>query len=155
MKKTIRKYSVSLVAEGKVPYPVDALLDNQITAANVLWADLNTKDREYFIVLTLNHRHRINGYHTVAIGNLSAAIVTPPEVFLPALLDRASAIIVGHNHPSGSPEPSKQDRKITTRLCDAGKLLGVPVLDHIIVGSGQESLHFYSFNQEGHIPQWT
>lgn len=100
-------------------------------------------DREYFIVLLLDRKHTAIGLNTVSIGSLTGSIVAPREVFKPAILANAAAILCAHNHPSGDPQPSAEDRAITTRLMAAGTLLGIELLDHIIVGDGTEA--YFSF----------
>jgi DNA repair protein RadC len=102
---------------------------------------LRTARREHFLVLLLNARHECTGVDTVSIGSLNASIVHPREVFNPAVLASAAAIVLAHNHPSGDPEPSEEDLSITKRLVECGELLGISVLDHIIVaGRGLASL---------------
>ena len=105
-------------------------------AASIAAKYLEGQDREHFIVLLLDTKHRVNAIHTVAIGTLSQALVHPREVFKAALLANAAAVILAHNHPSGDVTPSPEDLAITKRLKDAGELLGVPVLDHLIIGDG-------------------
>jgi DNA repair protein RadC len=97
--------------------------------------NLRRMQREHFIVLLLNARHEVIGRETVSIGSLNASIVHPREVFKPAVLASAASIVLVHNHPSGDPEPSEEDLNITKRLVQAGDLLGIAVLDHVIVAS--------------------
>ena len=94
---------------------------------------LRREQREHFLVLLLNARHEVMGKETVSIGSLNASIVHPREVFKPAITASAASVILVHNHPSGDPEPSEEDLTITKRLVEAGELLGVQVLDHVIV----------------------
>ena len=89
--------------------------------------------REHFLVLLLNARHEVMAKETVSVGSLNASIVHPREVFKPALLASAASIVLCHNHPSGDPEPSEEDLTITKRLVEAGELLGIGVLDHVII----------------------
>jgi len=97
--------------------------------------------REIFKVITLNSAGFITGEHTVSEGGLAASIVEPRAVFRRAVLGNAASLICIHNHPSGNPEPSEQDLRITRQLVDAGKLMGIPVHDHIIIaGSTYTSL---------------
>ena len=98
-------------------------------------ARLRKEAREHFLVLLLNARHEVTGQETVSIGSLNASIVHPREVFRPAVLASAAATVLVHNHPSGDPEPSEEDLSITKRLVEAGELLGIQVLDHVIVAS--------------------
>jgi DNA repair protein RadC len=94
---------------------------------------LKKEQREHFLVLLLNARHEVMGRETVSIGSLNASIVHPREVFKPAITTSAASIILVHNHPSGDPEPSEEDLSITKRLVEAGELLGIGVLDHVII----------------------
>jgi DNA repair protein RadC len=96
---------------------------------------LRKEKREHFLVLLLNARHEVIGRETVSIGSLNASIVHPREVFKPAILESAASILLVHNHPSGDAEPSEEDLAITKRLVEAGELLGIQVLDHVILAS--------------------
>lgn len=96
---------------------------------------LRKEQREHFLVLLLNARHEVMAKETVSVGSLNASIVHPREVFKPAVLASAASIVLVHNHPSGDPEPSEEDLTITRRLVQAGDLLGIGVLDHIIIAS--------------------
>ncbi len=97
--------------------------------------------RESFWVLGLDARARPRCCYQVALGTLDACLVHPREVFAPALLARAASLILVHNHPSGDPRPSDEDRELNVRLCAAGELLGIPVLDHLVVSrSGYSAL---------------
>lgn len=91
--------------------------------------------KETFAALLLDGRHRVSGFLEISVGTLTASLVHPREVFGPALSLGAAAIVVAHNHPSGNPEPSGEDLEVTARLREAGTLLGVPVLDHVIIGA--------------------
>jgi len=94
-------------------------------------------DREQFVVLLLDGKNRVLGFNVVSTGSLTAALVHPREVFKPAILANAAAIILLHNHPSGDAEPSPEDRAITERLRHAGELLGIRILDHVVIGDGR------------------
>jgi DNA repair protein RadC len=96
-----------------------------------------TLDREMFAVVLLDGKNQVIGFNVVSVGSLTAALVHPREVFKPAILANAAAIILVHNHPSGDPEPSAEDRAITARLKEAGELLGIRVLDHVVIGDGR------------------
>ncbi len=100
---------------------------------------------ECFYVLYLDTKGRLLHEQEVSRGTLSSSLVHPREVFAPALLRRAAAIVVAHNHPSGDPEPSADDRTTTRRLQRAGRLLGIELLDHVVVGAGR----FTSFLEQG------
>ena len=142
-------YKISLVREGRV-----ACYEQQIrSSANVstiLQTYLADVDREHFVVLLLNQKNRVVGVNTVSIGSLTASVVHPREVFKPAILSNAASIILAHNHPSGQPQPSQEDRVLTVRLVAAGKLLGISVLDHVIIGDGTSA--YFSFADEGLLP---
>lgn len=101
------------------------------------------KRQEYFICLSLDSNGRIIKRRTVTIGLLNATLVHPREVFAGPLQDRAAAVVVAHNHPSGSAEPSQEDIKTTQQLVAAGLILSIPVQDHIIVARTEH----YSFRQ--------
>lgn len=89
--------------------------------------------QEHLLCFTLTLRHQVIACHTVSIGTVSASLIHPREVFRPALLDNASAIILCHNHPSGLCEPSPSDRVVTKQIAEAGELLGIELLDHVVV----------------------
>jgi len=91
-------------------------------------------ERERFGVLCLDRKHGVLRAEVVAVGSLDAVIVHPREVFRPAVRAGASAVVVAHNHPSGDPTPSPEDHALTRRLSEAGTLLGIPLLDHLVVG---------------------
>lgn len=100
---------------------------------------------ECFFVLYLDTKGRLLHEQEISHGTLSSALVHPREVFAPALLRRAAAVVVAHNHPSGDPEPSADDRTTTRRLQRAGRLLGIELLDHVVIGAGR----FVSFLEQG------
>ena len=105
-------------------------------------------DREQFVVILLDGKNRVLGFNVVSVGTLNASIVHPREVFKSAIISNAAAMILVHNHPSGDPVPSAEDRAITQRLVAAGNLLGIRVLDHVVVGD--DGRHF-SFNDAGQL----
>ena len=95
--------------------------------------DIRTKQQEYFVCLTLDGANRLIAKRIISIGTLTSSLVHPREVFSDAITDRAASIIVAHNHPSGNLQPSGADRAVTERLREAGELLGVTLLDHLII----------------------
>ncbi|MEK7315640.1 MAG: DNA repair protein RadC [Candidatus Eisenbacteria bacterium] len=95
---------------------------------------IGREDREHFVAVLLSSRSTVIGIETISIGSLNASIVHPREVFKPAIVHSASAIALAHNHPSGDVTPSEEDLAITRRLKEAGRLLGIELVDHIIVG---------------------
>lgn len=114
---------------------VDALLREEMLSS----------DRERFLALLLNGKNKLLGIEEVSKGSLGASIVHPRELFKAAILANAAAIICAHNHPSGDPTPSAEDRRITERLRRAAEVLGIPILDHVVIGDPS----FYSFADNG------
>jgi DNA repair protein RadC len=98
--------------------------------------ELRGLSRETFHALLLDSKHRFRRRERVSEGTLTSSLVHPREVFGPALREGAAALIVVHNHPSGDPEPSIEDLAVTRRLVEAGRLLGVPLLDHVVIADG-------------------
>ncbi len=138
-------YACSLVRDGSVATD-SRMIDGARSAAAILRPIIKDADREYFVVLALSSRRHCIGAEIVSIGTLSASLVHPREVFKPAILLNAAAVVVAHNHPSGDCTPSAEDRDVTRRLTRAGELLGIPVADHVIIGEGDT---FYSFREHG------
>jgi len=99
-------------------------------------AGIKDKAKEHFKLILLNTRNKIIGISTISIGSINASIVHPREVFKNAIQANAAQVIVAHNHPSGDPSPSEADEVITERLVNAGDMLGIEVLDHVILGNG-------------------
>jgi DNA repair protein RadC len=116
-------------------------------AYEILNMYLQGADRENLVVVMLDIKNKIIGINTVGIGVLGSCPVHPREVFKPAILSNAAGIIIAHNHPSGDPNPSQDDMQMTQRIDEAGKLLGIKLVDHVIVGDGR----FYSFREAGNI----
>ena len=106
--------------------------------------------RESFWSLTLDVRHRVVAQRLVSLGGLGNAPVHPREVFAPAIKDRAAALVVAHNHPSGDPSPSGDDRLVTERLRQVGELVGIELLDHVVVGHER----YFSFADEQEHALW-
>jgi DNA repair protein RadC len=93
------------------------------------------RERETVVALYLDGRHRLLLLHEVSVGTATASLIHPREVFGPALRCGACAVVIAHNHPSGDPEPSAEDHGVTERLTAAGELVGIPLLDHLVVGA--------------------
>lgn len=130
-------YRLALVRESSVSIPgADNRIDNRQTAARVCRTIVGDYDREAVVVLTLNVKNLVTAASIISIGDLSSANVHPREVFKIAILDNASAIFVAHNHPSGDPTPSREDREIYGRLVAGGNLLGIRVLDFLVISEG-------------------
>ncbi|HUT15488.1 MAG TPA: JAB domain-containing protein [Anaerolineae bacterium] len=126
-------YQVRLVRDGR-----QRITDRQVgcpaDAATLLQTYLQGVDREHFAVILLDTKNQVIGINTVAMGTLDSAQVTGREVFKAAILANANSIILGHNHPSGDPQPSPSDVGVTRMLVAAGKALDIEVQDHIIIG---------------------
>lgn len=103
-------------------------------AAEVIVPRLAGRDREACLVLLLDTRHRLAQLVTASVGSIDHTFMAPRELFRDALLGNAAAIVVAHNHPSGDPSPSSDDEAVSRRLAEAGRLLGVRLLDHLVVG---------------------
>jgi len=116
-------------------------------AAGLVMETFCHEQKEHFLALLLDTRNRMIAQETISVGSLQANIVHPREVFKAAIARSAAALIVLHNHPSGDPSPSAEDRAITARLVEAGALIGIPVLDHIIIGAGK----YVSLKEQGEL----
>ncbi|MEA3475814.1 MAG: DNA repair protein RadC [Candidatus Cloacimonadota bacterium] len=111
---------------------------------NLLKREIGNKKKESFYILSLTTRNNLISVDKVSTGTLSASLAHPREVFLPAIKNSASSVIIVHNHPSGDTQPSEDDLEITKRLIEAGKILGIDVVDHVIVSKDS----FYSFKEK-------
>ena len=127
---------IVLVKEKARRYELPRKIGSPEEAYNAITTITNVQEeaQEVFGILILNTKNKIVAAHEVSRGELNSSLVHPREVFKPAVLHNAAAIICFHNHPSGDPEPSREDMKITERLKNAGEILGISVCDHIIVG---------------------
>lgn len=140
-RRSWRRVRVSLVREqADRPYAVRHAGD----VVGLLRTFLADDPRERFAVVYLDTRNRPIGVHDAHVGTCDSTPVHPREVFGPAVALAATAIIVAHNHPSGDPTPSANDRAVTDRLRQAGELLGIPLLDHVVIGDAR----YYSFADE-------
>lgn len=111
-------------------------VDKPHILADYFMEELRHKKNECFIVVFLSTKCKLLGHNIISMGSLTASIVHPREVYKSAIQKSAHSIIVLHNHPSGDPTPSKEDLQITSRLKSAGDVIGIPLLDHIIIGDG-------------------
>ncbi|UCD58993.1 MAG: DNA repair protein RadC [Candidatus Hydrogenedentota bacterium] len=105
--------------------------------ARLMMPEMQSLDREHFKILLLNTKNHVIRIHTVSVGSLNASVVHPRECFRPAIATQAAAMILVHNHPSGDVEPSGEDVSLTRRLMDAGDLIGIKVLDHVIIAGNK------------------
>lgn len=104
------------------------------------WKRLGNSDQEHFVVALLNTRLQLQCVVPITTGTIDASLVHPREVFKPAIVEGSTSIVLSHNHPSGDTTPSRQDIEVTNRLSQAGELLGISVLDHIIRGDASEQI---------------
>jgi DNA repair protein RadC len=145
MKKRIDIISVKMLKESSIMYEKRKITSSN-EAARLIKDFIGDADREIFVILCLNTKNEPTAIHTVSIGTLNSSMVHPREVFKAAILANSANILLAHNHPSGNVAPSKEDIEITKRLNEAGKILGIEVLDHIIVG---EYGNFCSLKEKG------
>ena len=137
---------IQMIREGIFPYSQKPVR-NSSDAAKIFQSYLAGADREYFVILLLDAKHRVNALNVVSVGSLTCAIVQAREVFKPAVISNAASVILSHNHPSNDVSPSPEDIALTKRLVQAGEVLGIKVLDHIIIGEGR----YMSFADRGMI----
>jgi len=143
-------YRVVLDRTGSIVKEGTAVVTQAREAARLFREFLGDVPEEHFLLMVLDARRRAIGINEVSVGTLSASLVHPREVFRAAILLNGAAIIVAHNHPSGDPTPSAEDREATRRIQRAGELLGIPMADHIIIGEGEGAgLAFFSFRESG------
>ena len=139
--RMVKERSVNYeLPEGTVitsPARISELLDEVFELASL--------PEEAFVLICLDTKHKVIGTFKVSTGSLNASIVHPREVYKRAVVCNSHAIVVAHNHPSGNPTPSQEDIGVTQRLKEAGDILGIHLLDHVIVGRGE----YLSFKQEG------
>ncbi len=142
---------IAAIEIGKRIAASDTEVRNHITspgdAAKFLMPRLRHGTHEEFLTILLNTKNRVIKTERIAEGSLTSAVVHPREVFASAIVNHAAAILVAHNHPSGDPYPSSEDRHLTTSLEEAGKTLGIPLMDHIVIGDGR----YYSFREHGEL----
>ncbi|AKB11929.1 DNA replication and repair protein RadC [Methanosarcina thermophila] len=113
----------------------------------LMYPKMREQKKEKFITLCLDTKNQVLKEEVVSIGSLNASIVHPREVFKSALMESSASVIIVHNHPSGDPSPSREDIMVTEKLVEGGKLLGIDVLDHIIIGDGR----YVSLKDEGFV----
>ena len=146
--KFIQRYDIRMVRDGRVPImEAPVIIRTPADTLPVLEAELGSKSAEVFLALAMNTKNHVIAILPVSQGSLNASIVHPRELFQRAILSTGASLILAHNHPSGDASPSPEDIALTRRLVEAGQLLDIPILDHIILGYG----NFYSFKEQGLI----
>ncbi|CAN5654465.1 DNA repair protein RadC [soil metagenome] len=121
---------------GRVRNPGRPMISSPADVEGLLRGRIANLDRENFVAVLLNTKNEVLEVPTVSVGTLSASLVHPREVFKPAIRASAASVILAHNHPSGKVQPSREDKEVTRRLCDASEIIGIDVLDHVILGDG-------------------
>ena len=144
--KRINIVSIKMVKESSFLYQTHTI-SSPNDAYEVIKDQLQDSDREQFIIACLNTNNEPMNILVVSVGTLNKAIVYPREVFKTAILSNAASIMAFHNHPSGETTPSQQDIQLTQRLVEAGELLGIKLLDHLIIGDGT----FISLKEKGYL----
>ncbi len=114
--------------------------------ANYLQIKIGNKNEEHFMILYFDTKNKLIN-EEISIGTLNASLVHPREVFKKAIVNNTSQIVIAHNHPSGDSKPSEDDITTTKRLVDAGKLVGISIIDHLVIGNGE----YFSFKDNGII----
>ena len=135
----IPDYKVMLVKDSNVPSDKKRI-SSPVDVVSMFESYLQGADREHFCIAMLDRKGNLLGLNTVSVGSLSSSVVHPREVFKPAIVIGASSIILCHNHPSGDTTPSSEDIAVTRKLVEGGKILGIEVLDHVIIGDRYCSL---------------
>ena len=140
---------LQVVKEDEFPYSCKATVSRPSDVRDLLTKsiEMHLEAEEVFTMITVDTKHRVTGIFEVSRGSLSSSLVHPREVFKRALLMNASGIFVAHNHPSGDVIPSTDDTATTKKLKEAGEILGVPLLDHLIIGDSP--VRYYSFREAG------
>ena len=144
--KRINIVSIKMVKESSFLYQTRTI-SSPNDAYEMIREQLEGLDREQFMIACLNTKNEPTNISVVAAGTLNKAIVHPREVFKTAILSNAASIMAFHNHPSGETTPSQQDIQLTNRLYEAGELLGIKLLDHLIIGDGT----FTSLKEKGYL----
>lgn len=139
--------SLKLVRESSVTYAVRRI-NGPDNLVGLVKEFLEDADREKCLAVYLNNKNEPNAIHVVSVGTLNSSLIHPREVFKAALLCNAASVILVHNHTSGDLTPSREDVEITKRLAEAGRMLGIEVLDHVVVG---DSGRFVSLKERGLI----
>lgn len=142
----MQKVRIKMVKEEELDYGVNVIKSpKDVYEMMKLYMDSPT--REMMVVICLDIKNQVNCINTVSIGGISSSIAHPREIFMPAILSNSVAIILSHNHPSGIPTPSQDDISLTKKMMEAGKILSIDVLDHVIIGDET----YCSLREEGRV----
>ena len=143
--KYVQRYDIRLVRDGRIAVDATPIIRTPQDTLPVLEPELSELAYERFIALALSTKNHVSAVLPVSSGSLNASIVHPRELFQRAILANCASLILAHNHPSGDPTPSPEDVSLTRKLIDAGLLIDIPILDHVILGYGKYS----SFKEMG------
>ena len=143
----IQKFSLRIVKESGGRYDIDKYVRNPFQARDLFVevVELDRRAEEVFAIATIDVKNKVTGVFEVSTGTLTSSLVTPREVFKRAILQNAAGIVLAHNHPSGVADASSDDISVTKKLQKAGKIMGINVVDHIIIGSRD---NFISMQEE-------
>ena len=130
----------SLYSTSPIASPYDAV--------DLMAKELSTLDREELVVLNLNNQNMVINYHVVSMGSINQTIASPAEILKSGILSNAASFVMMHNHPSGKPQPSKEDINVTDKILLLGKLMEMPLLDHIIIGGMTGNMYSFRENFE-------
>ena len=144
--KRINVVSIKMVKESSILYDIRKIQTPK-DAVELGKRFLEESDREQLLVCCLDPKNQPTAINIVSVGNLNNSLVHPREVFKPAILSNSASIILFHNHPTGDPTPSNEDKLITERLRESGEILGIKLIDHIIIGDNS----YYSLKENGII----
>lgn len=147
-KATRIKAALEIGQRTFAPTPINRIKLQSMEEALAQLREFADKKQEYLVVLYLNARHELIQKEVVGLGSLNSALIEPKEIFAPALASPCASIILAHNHPSGNPEPSRDDLTFTKRIWEAGRIMGVDLVDHIIVAPSA----YYSFHEHQIFP---
>lgn len=147
---TVREVSYRVHRDPGMPRRGAQINSPELAASLVrtVFSGLPDDDRERLVVILLDTRNRYMGHHIVSVGTVNASLSHPRETFRTAILSGAVAILLAHNHPSGDPTPSEEDREITQRMVAAGEILGIRVLDSIVISDGTRQCFSVQFGQQ-------
>lgn len=152
MKSVIKRYRLELIQESAKRYDCERKgICKPEQAANAFEEvfGMTRLTEEHLTMFCLDSKNNVIAAHVVAQGALSEAVIHPREVYKRAVLSNAANIIICHNHPSGVCDPSRPDERITERLKEAGEILGIRLLDHLIIGRNEEGMTFCSLKEQG------
>ena len=124
-----------------------AVMTSPAEVSSYLMGEMRFLEKEHFRAMLLNIKNHLIAIEDISVGSLNSSIVHPREVFKPAIRRSSASIILVHNHPSGDPTPSREDLEVTQRLVEAGKIIGIEVIDHVIIGNGS----YVSLKEKGKI----